>query len=87
MPTSPLPEIDDQVELLRTAVEALAADLRQLTASAGATKEITREDRARLQWRTQQVLGLTKAIARARMAWAGHEPAAHTGEFDYRVKS
>ena len=86
MPTSPLREIDDQVELLRTAVEALAADLSQLTASVAATKETPREDRARLQWRTQEVLGLTKAIARTRTARTGHQPSSHTGESNYRVK-
>jgi hypothetical protein len=66
--------IDRQLELLRTAVEALAADLNELTAGASATGEIGREDRARLQWRTQQVLSLTKAIGLDRGAF--DEPAA-----------
>ena len=46
----------EQIELLRSAVEALAADLNELTSAVGVTGEITREERARLQWRTQQVL-------------------------------
>lgn len=80
--------MDDQVELLRTAVEALAADLNQLTATVGVTGEITREDRARLQWRTQQVLGLTKAIGRGRTTADQDEeaPAAPGDEREYRVK-
>jgi hypothetical protein len=66
MPKSPPGDLDRQVELLRIAVEELAVDLNELTAGAGAAGAITREDRARLQWRTQQVLRLTKAIARER---------------------
>jgi len=65
MPKSPPGDLDRQVELLRTAVEELAADLNELTRGVGVA-EISREDRARLQWRTQQVLGLTKSIARER---------------------
>jgi hypothetical protein len=63
--------IDRQLELLRTAVEALAADLNELTTGVSATGEIGREERARLQWRTQQVLSLTRAIALDRGALIG----------------
>jgi hypothetical protein len=80
MPKPLSPDIDEQFELLRTAVEALAADLNELTSGAGVTGAIKREERARLQWRTQQVLSLTKAIALDRTALDRQGPVAHRDE-------
>ena len=79
MPKPPSADLDRKFDLLRTAVEALAADLNELTSGAGVTGEIKREERARLQWRTQQVLSLTKAIALERTALDPRVPAARRG--------